>query len=151
MKNKVHPIRFLAAVIAIAFVVMSALFVAQSAHAQPPIPAVNPLTPAAPETAPAVSQPNPPPDVAGSFIGGLAGAHPWFVTLAAIMGAFRLIFKPIVSAAESYVRSTPSTADDAFVEKVEHSAAFKSFAWCLDWIGSIKIGPQFTAKPKAES
>ncbi|MBI5768747.1 MAG: hypothetical protein HZA93_13195 [Verrucomicrobia bacterium] len=145
MNKTIHPIRFVAAVIAIAFVVMLALFVVQSAHAQ-----------AAPADSTAAIAPAPAPadssaGVIASFITGLAGSHPWIVTLATIIGALRLVFKPIVSGVEAYVKSTPSSTDDELVEKVEHSAAFKSFAWCLDFFGSIKIGPQFTAKPKGES
>ncbi|MBI5689266.1 MAG: hypothetical protein HZC55_04155 [Verrucomicrobia bacterium] len=127
------------AALAVLFVVCAPL----AAHAQ-----------AVPADIPAVVAPAPAAAEGGaiaSFITGLAGSHPWFVTLAAVMGALRLVFKPIVSAIEAYVRSTPTTADDEFVEKVEHSAAFKAFAWGLDFFGSIKLGPQFTAKPKADA
>jgi hypothetical protein len=87
-------------------------------------------------------------DFITQFIVGFASTHPWLVTVASIMGAFRLLFKPIMGAIEAYVKSTPTTADDAFFETVEHSGTYKALAWCLDWFGSVKIGPQFTAKPE---
>ena len=109
------------------------------AHAQATTPDLSAAAPAAGS------------DAIASFIGAFAGSHPWLVTLASIVGALRLVFKPIVTGVEAYVRSTPSTADDQFIDKVEHSSAFKAVAWCLDYFGSIKLGPQFTAKPKGEN
>jgi hypothetical protein len=79
------------------------------------------------------------------FIVSFAQSHPWLLSLLAVVATLRLVFKPIVSAVEAYVKSTPSTADDAVVANVEHSPIFKVFAWLLDYLGSIKVGPQFTA------
>lgn len=91
------------------------------------------------DTAAAVAQP---------FIVTFAQQHPWLVTLLALIATARLVFKPIVSAVEAYVRSTPQTTDDEFVDKVTHSRGFKIVAWLLDYLGSIKVGPQFKAQPK---
>jgi hypothetical protein len=72
----------------------------------------------------------------------------WLVAIASVCGTIGLFTKPIMSAIEGIVRSSPSTADDAVLEKVEHSAAFRVFAWFLDFFTRIKVGPQFTAKPQ---
>ncbi len=85
------------------------------------------------------------------FIVSFAQTHPWLVTFLAIVATLRIVFKPIVSVVELIVKSTPSTADDAFVAKAEASTAFKIFAWGLDYLGSIKVGPQFTAAPAAKT
>ncbi len=88
---------------------------------------------AALETAGTVAQP---------FIVGFAAKYPWLVTVLAVVATLRLVFKPIMSAAAVYVKSTASPDDDALLERVEHSRAFKVAAWLLDYLGSIKVGPQ---------
>ncbi|MBI5693651.1 MAG: hypothetical protein HZC55_26540 [Verrucomicrobia bacterium] len=88
---------------------------------------------AALDTAGAVAQP---------FIVGFAEKHPWLVTALALIATLRLVFKPLMSAASAYVKSTPGTADDAMLDRVEHSTAFRVAAWLLDYLGSIKVGPQ---------
>ena len=113
------------------------------------------LTPAssfaqvAADSAPAIS-----PETAGAiaspFIVTLALRYPWILTALAAIGAFRFFFKPVISLAEAYVKSTPATNDDELYAKVTHSAAFKWFAWLLDFAFSIKVGPQFTAKPEGK-
>lgn len=124
-------LRFLsAAALALAF--------ALAAHAQTDSANVN----AAIETAGAVGQP---------FIVSFAQSHPWLLTVLAAIATLRLVFKPIVTALEAYVKGTPQVTDDEWFAKVEHSRAFKVFAWLLDYLGSIKVGPQFTAKPEANS
>ena len=85
--------------------------------------------------------------LAAPFIVNLAQSHPWVLTLVSIMGALRFFFKPLVSLVEAWVKSTPSPTDDEFVEKVEASKAWKTIAWLIDLLASIKFGPQFTAKP----
>ncbi len=102
--------------------------------------ASDPSSVIAPETAAAIATP---------IIVGLAVKYPWLLTALAAVGAFRFFFKPVVSVAEAYVKSTPSKADDEMYEKATHSALFKWFAWLLDFAFSIKVGPQFTAKPEA--
>jgi len=81
------------------------------------------------------------------FIVSFAEKYPWLVTALAVIATLRLIFKPVMSGIEAIVKATPSTTDDEFVAKAEASRAFKIFAWGLDYLGSIKVGPQFTAKP----
>lgn len=153
MKNPLRSILGLAALFTIALSVL--LWFAPAANAQAPAadPAVT-LTPAPPsdqsaavanaaiETAAAVAQP---------FIVQLALKHPWLVTLLALIATLRLVFKPLVSAFEAHVRSTPQSTDDEAFDRVTHSRAFRVGAWFLDYFGSIKVGPQFTAKPKAGS
>lgn len=88
--------------------------------------------------------------IATPFIVTLAIKFPWVLTVLAVMGGLRFFFKPIVSAAEAYVKSTPSTNDDELYAKATHSLAFKIIAWALDFFASVKVGPQFTAKPETK-
>lgn len=86
------------------------------------------------------------PDIVTGFITGMASKYPWVVTVMSLIGLLRIFCKPLMTAIETWVKSTPSTTDDAMFEKVEHSSAYKAFSWLLDLFGSVKIGPQFTAK-----
>lgn len=124
-----------------AFAVCFVTILTQPAQAQPAADQSAAFAGAALDTAGVIAQP---------FIVGLAAKYPWLVSLLAVVATLRLVFKPIMSAVEAYVKSTPSATDDEWVAKAQHSPAFRAFAWVLDYLGSVKVGPQFTAKPKAE-
>ncbi len=100
--------------------------------------ASDPSTVVSPETAANIATP---------FIVALAVKYPVLITIVAAIGTFRFFAKPIISLIEAYVKSTPSTADDAAVASVEASAPYKWFCWVLDFFFSVKVGPQFTATP----
>ena len=119
--------KFLAAA-AILFAHTAFLFVL-TAHAQPADPvAVSVLST----------------EAAQPFIVALAVKFPWLVSLFAVIATARLVFKPIMTAVEAYVKATPCTGDDVLLDRVEHSTAYRVFAWLLDYLGSIKVGPQRT-------
>jgi len=67
---------------------------------------------------------------------------PWLVNAIVIVGTFRLIVKPIVTAIESIVKETPTTKDDEVLERVQRSPAYTWFFYVLDWFTSIKIPPR---------
>lgn len=132
MKTQLRSVLILAALFSCALAFVSCLVSpahAQAADASAGAAVAN----AALDTAGAVAQP---------FIVGFAQQHPWLLTVLALIATARLVFKPIMSAVGAYVKSTASTSDDAMLEKVEHSAVYKVFAWLLDYLGSIKVGPQ---------
>lgn len=68
--------------------------------------------------------------------------HPALMTVVAVVGTFRLVFKPLVAGIKAVVAASPSKADDAVVEKVEASKAFKTMAWLADYLLSIKLPGQ---------
>lgn len=140
MKN---PIRHKIAALLFSVLLVTCLaWFAPVAHAQvAPAAASDPSSIIAPDTAAAIAQP---------FIVAFALKYPITLTLIAVIGALRFFFKPITSLIEAYVRSTPQKTDDEYFDKVNHSAAFKWFAWLLDFGTSIKVGPQFTAVPQKE-
>lgn len=74
-----------------------------------------------------------------TFILGLAEKYPWAVSVFIAMGFFRGVFKPLVSFARTVVSLTPSAKDDELLNKAESSKAFKSIAWFIDYISSIKL------------
>lgn len=139
MKNPLRSILFLAALFSALLALVLVAVPNVNAQADSSLNSqLSSLNSAAVETAAAVAQP---------FIVGFAQKHPWLLTVLAAIATLRLVFKPIMSAVEAYVKSTPSTGDDEFVARARHSPAFKAFAWLLDYLGSIKVGPQ---RAKAE-
>lgn len=72
----------------------------------------------------------------------LAAKYPIVVSVFAVMGVFRAVFKPIMSVIHAYVGATESKSDDIQLDEVEASKWFKGLAWLVDYTASIKIGPQ---------
>jgi hypothetical protein len=76
-----------------------------------------------------------------TYIVPLVAKYPIAASILLVMGSARAVFKPIMAALHAYVESTPKTSDDEAIAKVEASKFFKAFAFVLDYVGSIKIGP----------
>ena len=74
-----------------------------------------------------------------SFIQSLVSEYPIAVTIFAVIGVLRAINKPLFALFRAYVKSTASTSDDAFLDKVEASPIVKAIVFFLDWTTSIKI------------
>lgn len=142
MKNNTSPRLWPFAAIFIAFAVCFFASNAFATAAAIPADQAEALTTAVLETAGATAQP---------FIVEFAQNHPWALTALALIAALRLVFKPIMAGVSHYVKSTPSANDDAALERIEHSRAFRVFAWLLDYLGSIKVGPRAPTKPTAQS
>jgi hypothetical protein len=79
------------------------------------------------------------PDFATGLIQSLAAQHPWLTTVVAVIGFLRIIFKPLIAAAHSFVAATDTDEDDRSLEVIERSPAFKVFAFLLDYTASIKL------------
>lgn len=77
----------------------------------------------------------------------LVAKYPKLSAVIGIMGLLRAVLKPIVEAVHKYVLSTPGTADDDFVQRIERGRFSKIFLFILDWGASVKI-PQFTHAAK---
>jgi hypothetical protein len=65
--------------------------------------------------------------------------YPWIATVLLVMGALRIVFKPLCSAVHWYVDQTASEKDNAAFEKVEASKVFKAFSFILDYAASVKL------------
>jgi len=68
-----------------------------------------------------------------------AGEYGTVVQVLGIIGSLRLMVKPMMSLAHTYVLVTPSPKDDAWLAKFENNKIFKSALYVLDWIGSFKF------------
>lgn len=68
----------------------------------------------------------------------------WIGNILMVVGALRVIFKPLMSVVIAVIGITPSVSDDSFLAKMLESKIYKAVAYVLDWSASIKL-PQ---KPK---
>jgi len=74
------------------------------------------------------------------IIQGFVTKYPVLSSIFMVMGILRAVFKPIFSLARTVVAATPSVKDDAVLDRVEGSKAYKAVLYVLDYIASIKIG-----------
>lgn len=73
------------------------------------------------------------------FLLDLVKDHTLLSSILMGMGLLRAVFKPIMSALQSYVKETPSESDDKKLNAILESKVFKVFAWFLDYAASIKV------------
>ncbi len=69
----------------------------------------------------------------------LIAHYPIATKVLAIMGAARLIFKPLCSGIQAYVDASEATWDNELWIKVKSNPAFVAFAYVLDFAFSIKL------------
>jgi len=73
------------------------------------------------------------------FLKTLTDKYSWLGTVLILVGALRVVIKPLVSAVRGYIASTPDPADDAWLAKVESSVVGKIIIWTIDYLTSIKL------------
>jgi hypothetical protein len=74
-----------------------------------------------------------------AIIQGFVDKYPVLASILLGMGIARAVFKPVFSILRTIVSATPSAKDDAVLDKVESSKAYKAVAYVLDYLASIKI------------
>jgi hypothetical protein len=80
-------------------------------------------------------------DLARPLVVQVVESHPWVASLLILIGSLRLLFKPIMSLVRSRIAATPTTDDDAQLQRVMSSWWYQALAWTLDFVASIKIAP----------
>lgn len=73
------------------------------------------------------------------FLTGLLSQFPWLGTVLMVLGAIRVIVKPLMAAFQSYVEYTPSESDNALFLKVKDNPIYKGIVFVLDYLGSVKL------------
>lgn len=68
--------------------------------------------------------------------------YPTAMAFLSVMAILRAVNKPLFAFLRSYVLATETKKDDAILDKVEQSKVYSYFCFVLDWLASIKIGPQ---------
>ena len=66
-------------------------------------------------------------------------SNPATASVLSCIGAFRVLFKPVLSLAKFLSSKTKTTRDDEFIEKLEKSKAYQIIRYCFDWFASIKL------------
>ena len=69
----------------------------------------------------------------------LAAKYPMASSVFMAMGVLRAVFKPLFALVLAYVNSTPSQSDNAFLDKVMGSKAYKYVGLALDYFASVKL------------
>lgn len=72
-------------------------------------------------------------------IQGLAGKFGIVTQIIMVIGAFRIVFKPLMTLIEAVVKATPTQADDQVLNTVEASLPFKALQFLVDYVASIKL------------
>lgn len=65
--------------------------------------------------------------------------YPVLSSIVFIIGAMRVVFKPIMSAIQAYVEYTPNTNDNEMLKKIMDSYIYQKLVWLIDYVGSIKL------------
>ncbi len=73
------------------------------------------------------------------LIQSMSVKYPVIVSIIAVMGTLRIIFKPIMSVLHAYVESTETLKDDEKLAKAEASKYYKAIAWLVDFFASYKL------------
>ncbi len=68
-----------------------------------------------------------------------AGKYGVIVQVVAVIGAMRVVFKPIMAVVQSIVSVTPSPKDDEFLGKLMNHWSYKLVSFLLDWTASVKL------------
>jgi hypothetical protein len=70
---------------------------------------------------------------------GWMNTFPVFSTFLAVIGAIRLVVKPVMEAIKTITAATPTKKDDELVNDFFGSKTWKSFLFLLDWLVSVKL------------
>jgi hypothetical protein len=66
-------------------------------------------------------------------------SYPQIASVLFVIGALRVVVKPIMAVLEAYVLYTPSLDDDSKLAVLKESAVYKGIVFVLDYLASIKL------------
>ena len=69
----------------------------------------------------------------------LLAHYPIPVAILSVVGALRLIMKPLFSLLQAITEVTPSPRDNEILAKVMDSGTYKTIVYILDWVASVKL------------
>lgn len=85
----------------------------------------------------------------------LVSAHPTIMAIITVIGALRIVNKPLFAFLHSVMLATNSQKGEAIVTEVETSKVYSGFLFLLDYVASVKPAPKplvlQAAKPDADS
>ncbi len=65
--------------------------------------------------------------------------YPLVGSILAIIGALRLINKPLFALLHTIVDVTATDIDNKYLKAIEESKIYKAFLFVLDYVGSVKV------------
>lgn len=65
--------------------------------------------------------------------------YPQVVSVLVVIGALRVVFKPLIAVLQAYVDYTVDPKDNELLAKFLDSSVYKAVAYLLDLVGSIKL------------
>ena len=80
------------------------------------------------------------------FLLSLAQNHPWVATVLLVIGALRVVFKPVMSLMDGFVKANCSPEEYGRLQSFEAGPIYKWVNFALDLVGSIKL-PVVGVKP----
>jgi hypothetical protein len=69
----------------------------------------------------------------------LASQYPLPASVLMLMGALRMINKPLFLILRTIADATPTLKDNEWLEKVERSKLYVSLSFILDYVASVKL------------
>ena len=78
-------------------------------------------------------------NVLGPIVISFGAKFPIIFTIVFFMGTIRLFMKPLMSAIQTYIDSTPTSSDNEFLEKIKQNFIYKIIVFILDWALSLKL------------
>lgn len=64
---------------------------------------------------------------------------PVMSTVMVVVLVLRAVMQPLSDLVHAYVKATPSPKDDASVEKIEASKAYKAVMYVVQWLSGVKL------------
>jgi len=89
-------------------------------------------------------------EIATQFIMWVLSKSPLFGSAIVMLGTFRLIFKPIMSALMQIVDVTETKTDNEMLQKILDSKWYKVLSWVLDYAVSLKTPQMSKSDDKKE-
>ena len=86
---------------------------------------------------------------APNFFSNLATSYPWVCTVLVVIGALRVVFKPVMTLLDGYIKDNCSAAEYAKLQNFEAGPIYKWISYALDLVGSIKL-PVIGIKPSTD-
>lgn len=65
--------------------------------------------------------------------------NPKYAMLITIISVARMVFKPLMTLLQDVIAATPSKVDDEWLKKMMESKGYKTVAWFVDYLLSIKL------------
>jgi hypothetical protein len=80
-----------------------------------------------------------------TFLESVARNYPWVTVALLVVGALRVVFKPVMMLLDSYVKANCSSEEYARIQSFESGSIYKWICFGLDLVGSVKL-PVVSAK-----